>query len=42
MKLSPCQRPWTAYLARLAREKPDKPVASYEVARDLDRPSGFS
>ena len=38
MKLSRASSYALAYLAHLAREKPDKPVPSHEVARELDLP----
>jgi Rrf2 family protein len=41
MKLSRASSYALAYLAHLAREKPDKPVPSHEVARELDLPEWF-
>ena len=41
MKLSRASSYAIAYLAHLAREKPDKPVASHEVAREKDLPERF-
>jgi Rrf2 family protein len=41
MKLSRASSYALAYLAHLAREKPDKPVPSHEVARELDLPERF-
>ena len=41
MKLSRASSYALTYLAHLAREKPDKPVPSHEVARELDLPERF-
>ncbi len=41
MKLSRASSYAIAYLAHLAREKPDKPVPSHEVARELNLPERF-
>ena len=41
MKLSRASSYALAYLAHLAREKPDEPVPSHEVARELDLPERF-
>ena len=41
MKLSRASSYAIAYLAHLAREKPDRPVPSHEVARELNLPERF-
>jgi Rrf2 family protein len=41
MKLSRASSYPLAYLAHLAREKQDRPVASHDVARELDLPERF-